>query len=78
MTEWGLSGKEAKAAYEARCEETIEAAVLSVIQAQLRKVVEEGEKPCLHNWYSEYPAATNIPKRACDVCWAELLKEAGL
>ena len=41
-----------------------------VAQAQLRKVVEEGDKPCPHiNYY--------IPRHSCDKCWKQLKKESG-
>ena len=39
-------------------------------QTQLRKVMEEGEKPCPHiNYY--------IPRHSCDKCWQQFKKEAG-
>ena len=46
-----------------------------IIQATLRHVYEEGERPCPHNLQlSDRPAY----KRECGWCWAELKKEAGL
>ena len=43
----------------------------AIIQATLRHVYEEGEKPCPHYPISEWT-------EQCDVCWAELKHEAEL
>lgn len=47
-------------------------------QAQLRKVVEEGEKPCPHSTYAGHAGKNPLKRHECPECWAELKKEAGL
>lgn len=69
---WGLMGQEAKKAYKTRCEESIEAAILSVIEATLRHIAEEGDSHCPHS------GRIGDIKRRCYQCWESLRKEAGL
>jgi len=46
----------------------------SIALTQLRKVVEEGEQNCHRHAHTE----PYVKKHACDYCWLQLKKEAGL
>ena len=57
------------------CDMPMAEAMREVAHATLRHVYEEGMRPCKH-----YPKPTDMPmwKRCqCELCWAELRKEAG-
>ena len=53
-----------------------------VAQAQLRKVAEWGEGPCLHSAEFEGMNLVELPtpqyRHLCPKCWAELCQEVGL
>lgn len=68
---WGLSDEkilEALNVIDPNFQDVIWQSDRRIIRATLRHVQEEGEKVCLHRLF----------KRECDICWAELAKEAGL
>ena len=76
--QWLLNAEETEQAFEVWSKE--EAPTLSwdefLAQAQLRKVVEEGEKECPHDGGEK--RVSSFPKRRCPICWQALRKEAGL
>ncbi len=66
IAEYLLSG-EAK-------EDTRKALLKAQQQATVKDIAVWGEEPCPH----AHKVLPNRPKRACDLCWDELKKQAGI
>ena len=48
-------------------------------QAQLKKVVEWGDEPCIeHQYYGDSGEIIVRPRRRCPQCWQDLRRRAGL